>query len=119
MSKPDPIRGDRSDDPTGLRDLWQDRPAGHLDRDVVRTDSSYAKPIDSNAGGATGSSRAQSERGLDSVSASPEGDRRTRASGKSDGTRSDRSETSGGAELSAGWREVAEWCHAGEGTGHE
>ncbi len=42
-----------------------------------------------------------------------------RASGKSDGTRSDRSETSGGVVLSAGWREVAEWCHAEGGVGHE
>ena len=44
-----------------------------------------------------------------------------RPSGKSDGTRSDRSETSGGGggELSAGWREVAEQLHAEEGMSHE
>jgi len=46
-------------------------------------------------------SRAQSERGLDSAERSAEAEPEARGSGKSDGTRSDRSETSGGG---GGWR---------------
>jgi hypothetical protein len=42
-------------------------------------------------------SNGKSERGLDSADPSPVGERSARASGKSGGTRSDRSETSGGA----------------------
>ena len=125
MSKPDPKRGDRSDDPTGLRDLWQDRPAGHLGRDVVRTGSSNAErdkanpnqPIETNLPRQTVSTAysafTQSERGLDSAERSPEGDPEARASGKSGGTRSDRSETS------CGWRGVAVALHAEEGQRHE
>jgi len=130
MNKPDPIRGDRSDDPTGLRDLWQDRPAGHLDGVIVRTGSSNAdaiqfcprsrcstSPISSSAS----SSRSQSDRGLDSAERSAVAEPEARGSGKSGGKRRDRRETSGGsgAVPSAGWREVAEWCHAEGGVGHE
>ena len=120
MNKSAPERGAGSDDPTGQLDLWQDRPAGgHQGKGVVRTGSSNAEAIDSNAP-TTGASRSQSERDLDLPEAAgrrAEG----RASGKSDGTRSDRSETSGGSggELSAGWREVAEQLHAEEGMSHE
>lgn len=42
-------------------------------------------------------SNGKSERGLDLAEWSPKGDPEARASGKSGGTRSDRSETSGGA----------------------
>jgi len=65
------------------------------------------------------SAKTQSERGLDSAEWSAEAEPEARASGKSDGKRSDRRETSGGAVPSAGWREVAEWCHAEGGVGHE
>jgi len=93
-----PEEGADADDPTG-RLLFgrQDRPAGHLcGRGCVRVSSSCAEDYRFTARAATGSSRAQSERDL----AVPEAAGRRvegRASGKSDGTRSDRSETSGGA----------------------
>ena len=99
-----PEEGADADDPTG-RLLFgrQDRPAGHLcGRGCVRVSSSCAEDYRFTARAATGSSRAQSERDL----AVPEAAGRRaegRASGKSDGTRSDRPETSGGvvAVLSA------------------
>ena len=118
MNKSDPKRGDRSDDPTGLQDLWQDRPAGHLDRDVVRTDSSNADSIQFCAT-PTDSANPQSERGLDSVSAPPAGGRRSRASGKRE-HRPERTENDAvGVPLSAGWRAVAESMQALEGSHHE
>ena len=116
MNKPDPIRGDRSDEPTG-HTLWQARPVGLCDGSDVRTDSSCAEAIDSNAT-TTGASRSQSEGDLDLPEAAgrrAEG----RPSGKSDGKRSDRRETSGGAVVSAGWREVAGQLAAEEGQCHE
>lgn len=92
-----------------------------LGRVIVRTGSSYANVIQFSARVTTGSTRSQRSRGLDSAERSPKGDPEARGSGKSDGKRSDRSETTGGrgGELSAGWREVAEQLHAEEGTGHE
>ena len=87
---------------------------------IVRTGSSCAEAIDSNAT-TTGGAFTQRSRGLDSAERSPDGEPEARGSGKSDGTRSDRSETTGGrgGELSAGWREVVEELHAGEGMSHE
>ena len=97
MKESAPEGGAGSDDPTG-RDCFgrQDRPAGHRGRWCVRTGSSNADPNQFSAPAAAGSSRSQSERDL----AVPEagGSRAEgRASGKSDGKRSDRSKTSGGA----------------------
>ena len=84
-----------------------------LGKVIVRTSSSNADGNQFSDVGTANVPRSQSERGLDSVSESPEGDLRTRASGKSDGTRSDRSETS------CGWRGVAVALHAEEGQRHE
>ena len=84
---------------------------------IVRTGSSCAEAIDSNAP-TTGASRSQSERDLAVREAAGRRAER-RASGKSDGKRSDRRETSGGAVVSAGWREVADQLHAREGQRHE
>jgi hypothetical protein len=115
MNKSAPKGGAGSDDPTGL-DLCCERqghPVGHSDRSFVRTSSSNADGNQFSDVGTATVSRSQSERGLDSVSESPKGDLRTRASGKSDGTRSDRSETS------CGWRGVAAALHAMEGQRHE
>jgi len=122
MSKPDPKRRDRSDEPTGRLSLagWA-RPVGHLEGVHVRTGSSNADAIqfchrtsdDSfSISPATGVAFSQSERDL----AVPEAAGRRaegRASGKSDGKRSDRSETS------CGWRGVAAALHAEEGQTHE
>ena len=87
---------------------------------IVRTGSSRADPIQLSAT-TTGGAFSQRSRGLDSEERSPSGDPDDRGSGKSDGTRSDRRETSGGScsGLSAGWREVAEELHAEEGLSHE
>ena len=116
MNKSDPKRGDRSDDPTGLQDLWQDRPAGHLDRDVVRTDSSNADDYQVSAT-PTDSARSQSERDLDLPE--PRGSGEGRASGKRE-HRPERTENDAvGVPLSAGWRAVAESMQALEGSHHE
>jgi hypothetical protein len=116
MKESAPERGAGSDDPTGIG-LWQDRPVGHLWTGCVRTGSSYPEAIDSNALRASGSSRSQSDRGLDSAERSPDGEPEARGRGKSE--RSERNDAGRSRSLSAGWREVAERLHAGEGTGHE
>ena len=130
MNESAPERGAGSDDPhRGVGSVAGIARWVTLGKVIVRTGSSnvdaiefchrtcVACPFSISAS----SSRSQSERGLDLADPSPEGERSARASGKSDGTRSDRSETSSGGcgELSAGWREVAEQLHAEEGTGHE
>lgn len=124
-----PERGAGSDDSHRATDLWKDSPSGTPWPGVVRTGSSNAEVNQScpvsvsseNTPLSACDAKTQSERGLDSAERSPDGEPEARASGKSDGTRSDRSETSSGGcgELSAGWREVAEQLHAEEGTGHE
>lgn len=103
MIIPAPERGAGADDPTGLSDLWQDRPAGHLGWVNVRTCSSYADPnqfcplsqICVSAIALASSPGTQSEGDL----AVPEAAGRRaegRPSGKSGAARSDRRETSGG-----------------------
>jgi hypothetical protein len=52
MNESAPEWGAGSDEPTG-RVLWQVRPAGHLDTGEVRTGSSYADDIQSNATAST------------------------------------------------------------------
>ena len=117
MNKPDPKRGDRSDDShRGVGSVAGIAQWDTLGKVVVRTDSSNADAIQFCAT-TTGTVRSQSERDLDLPE--PRGSGEGRASGKSDGKRSDRRETSGGAVPSAGWREVAEWCHVEGGVGHE
>jgi len=121
MKEASPKKGDWSDEPTGRLCFGRVGPSdGHQWKGVVRTGSSRADPIQLSAT-TTGGAFSQRSRGLDSEERSPSGDPDDRGSGKSDGTRSDRSETSGGScsELSAGWREVAEELHAEEGLSHE
>ena len=102
-----PERGADADDPTG-RNCLVDRIARRdtcVGAGEVRVSSSNAEVNQSYPATSRLSngvlkacvSRFQSERGLDSAERSPEGEPEARASGKSDGTRSDRSETSGGA----------------------
>ena len=118
MNESAPKGGAGSDDSrSGSASLAGTARAGHRGR-CVRTGSSCAERIDSNAPAATGRSRSQSEGDLDLPEAAgrrAEG----RPSGKSDGKRSDRRETTGGAVVSAGWREVADQLSAWEGQRHE
>ena len=101
-----PEGGADSDEPTG-RLVVGGRPARQdtFDRGCVRVSFSYAnhnQPFPVTECRSSGcqtpdSAKTQSERGLDSAERSAEAEPEARASGKSDGTRSDRSETSGGA----------------------
>ena len=113
MNEASPTKGDWSDEPTGRLNCGKVGPSdGHLEGGYVRTGFSNSHAIQFSALEPTGSSRSQSERDLDLPEAAgrrAEG----RASGKSDGTRSDRRETS------CGWRGVSVALHAEEGQHHE
>jgi len=121
MKESAPKGGAGSDDPTGLdlRCGRQGRPAGHQWKGVVRTGSSCAERIDSNAPAATDSANSQSERGLDSAERSPDGEPEARASGRREERQGRPKTTAGGrcdeAVPSAGWREVAEALDASGG----
>jgi hypothetical protein len=117
---------DADDSRSGNRSLAGTARAGHLEGVNVRVGSSNVDPIEDchresdcplSSISLPSSSRSQSDRGLDSAERSPDGEPEARGRGKSE--RSERNDAGRSRSLSAGWREVAEWCHAGEGTGHE